>query len=136
MFVQGIERYRRSAHLKDTGPPDQGDVVEVDHIEITVEHSSELCRFDSGIACLLGDQRRQHPEGAAQAMYHNTVLLGLHSRLLTALQAVGVFAVHYFDMVSFRDQCASQCLNKHSIPAKMVWRIECGHHAKAHRSFP
>lgn len=37
--------------------------MEGDDVEITIEHSSELCRSYSRLARLLGDQQRQHPAG-------------------------------------------------------------------------
>jgi hypothetical protein len=69
-------------------------------------------------------------------MHHNPVVLGLHSRLFPATQAIGIFAVNHFDMMPFRDQCASQCLHKGGIAPEMVGWIKCGDHTKAHLLFP
>ncbi|MEO5956390.1 MAG: hypothetical protein ABIR36_11975, partial [Nitrospiraceae bacterium] len=107
--------------------------MEVDDVEITVEHRSELCRFYSRLACLLGNQRGQYPEGTAQTMHHNPVLLDLSSWLFPASQVEGVFAMHDLNMVSFRYQRASQCLHENGIPAKMVRGIKCGDHTKTHQ---
>jgi hypothetical protein len=106
--------------------------VEVDDIEIPVQQGAQLPRLYSRPARLLGDERRQQPEGAAQAMHHNSVLLDRSDRPNIAIQGVGIFAMHHFDMVPFRNQGTGQCLNEDGIPAKMVRRIESGDHAEAH----
>src|SRR5262249_39657274 len=70
---------------------------------------------------------------AAQAMHHNSVVVGLVGRLFSAPQAVGIFAMDDVDMMSVRDQCARQRPHKNAITTKVVGRIKRGDHAKAHR---
>ena len=65
-------------------------------------------------------------------MHHNSVLLDLSGRLFPASEAMGIFAMHHFDMVPLCHQRTSQRLHKYGIPAEMVRRIKRGDHTKAH----
>ena len=107
--------------------------MKIHNIEIAIKNGAKFLCFQTRSTNLLRDERRKKPEGAAKAMHHNSVVLGLIRRLFPASQAVGIFAMDDVDMMPLRNQRACQLPHKNPITAEMVWRIKRGGHAKAHR---
>src|SRR5262245_39988783 len=106
--------------------------MKIHDIEIAIKNDAKFLCFKARSTNLLRDERRKKPEGAAKAMHHNSVVLGLIRRLFPASQTVGIFAMDDLDMMPLRDQRACQRPHKNAITAEMVRRIKRGDHAKAH----
>ena len=73
--------------------------MKIHDIEIAIKNGGKFLCFKARSTNLLRDERRKKPEGAAKAMHHNSVVLGLIRRLFPAFQAVGVFAMDDIDML-------------------------------------
>ena len=65
-------------------------------------------------------------------MDNNPIGIFADDRRSLLLQAIGVFAVDDFHLVTRISQAARQGLNEHSITAEVVGRIECRDHTESH----
>jgi hypothetical protein len=108
--------------------------VKVDHVEVASENATQLPRLQPGLACLLCDKRRKPTKPTAQTMDYNAVGFFRDRRSLL-LQAIGVFAVDDFHLVTRFRQAARQGLNEHSISAEVIGRIECRDHTESHNEW-
>src|SRR4030095_9056435 len=134
VLVDRIQVHLCRTQSEDSRASHEGDIVKVDHVEVAAENATQLPRLQPGLARLLCDKRRKPSQPAAWAMDYNSVgFFGSDRSLL--LQAIGVLAVDDFHLVTRSRQAARQGLNKHSISAEVVGRIECRDHTESHNEW-
>jgi hypothetical protein len=136
VLVHGIEL--DAGPVAEGGGAYQRHIVVIDYIELTfVQYLTQTGGLQSRVASLLGDQRREHPRPALEAVDGDVGMVrvaALGTGAPGRYAAVGVDAVHYLDMMPLPGQGVGQPVDEHSIAAEEVGRIECGDHAKSKRS--
>jgi hypothetical protein len=100
MLMESVEIDRRLAHLEYRRPPDQGDIVEVHHVEIAAQDGAEPLGLQARTTCLLRDKRRDPPESTAEAMDRDAFVVDVRRQRRLASQAISVLTVYDFDLVS------------------------------------
>ncbi len=138
VLVRGVE-LDCVAQPEDAGPADQRDVVEMDHVEVALEHPAQCRLAQQRPAGRVGEERRAEGPSAVQAMYGDPGWLGLGGRLghsRRAKHAPGIGVVHDVHLDAAPRESMGEAAHVPAIAAEVERRIERRHqrHAQRRRS--
>ena len=127
VLVRGVE-LERVAVAEDAGPADQRHVVEVHHVDVASQQPLDRAAMDHRPSELVGEQRREEAERAAQRMDADAVRVGRRGGLeaVAIERAVGVDVVDHIHAVAGAHQRLRHVADQHGVAPEVVRGIEGG----------
>src|SRR6266404_4081009 len=124
-----------TSHSKNARSAEQGDIVEVDHVEIPQSQQPlDLPRVDDGSPELMGQQERQGAHPAAQGHNLNPIGFGVSGGRRAVAKSTERFGVvDYGHVMTSPNERLTESLDSDAIPPEVMRRIERRHVTEAKR---
>ena len=106
----------------------------MDDVEVRAENVCNAPRFEQRSTGLLGRERREHAEGALQAVdRHIRMIIACRGKVFRSRHdTIGIDTVYHLDGVPSLSQTLRELFNEDAVSSKIVGWIESRDHAKAH----